>query len=320
MVHPPHAEKQAAAALKWALMSTYTATPTLTAFVTGAHPAAAGIQRLLEHNRVLHLHTYPKNNPGGPVLTRGDGWKMLNTDSVRGDVAIFLIANPEGLTLLNRAALAPLAAALRTPIDLNQKIAAWAICLNAEAGAREAVGRSHEEMELAPPRAFRNATVPTQPLHIGMNAHEQTAFIAQLPTARQLCITGPCVYTDGSLTRNVASAGVYFPATNQTHHVRLNGHDATLNTVTRAEAAGLLHALQHTPPASDMTFMIDSQVLLHQITTMLTLIIALRTVYPTAQTRNPHPTAQNTQNTASAARQEPDLAFARAHLPHLDPN
>ena len=108
MVHPPHAEKQAAAALTWAIMSTYTATPTLAALVTGAHPDAAGIQRLLQHDRVLHLHTYSKNNPDGPALTRSDSWNIPNTESVRGDAAILLIANEGGVSLLNRAGLVPL--------------------------------------------------------------------------------------------------------------------------------------------------------------------------------------------------------------------
>ena len=234
LINPPgaHANK----ALRWALQSTTEPVPVLHMAIV-PRPRKKALQQLMNTGRVHVLsHIATKTVQGHSP----DFWLNLPPDPYRNhcELSLMLIYNQAGLCRVNRPALQDVKAALCTA---GARLLDWDGDVPAEIGGRP------------PPKlsaTFKAAKYPlAQPAPISAQgpspgaqelASLYGAWARHTPDKRYTQAT--CIYTDGSKT-DTSITGLVFVDNAHCQAFKIEGHDAELNTVLRAELAAISRAI-----------------------------------------------------------------------------
>ena len=254
----PETEEAAATALKWAILSTYCAEPTLTALVLPSMPSR-GYTRYMQHSRVHRLCTLPSaTGEDGPGLhiNRLQPTGDVTTRRAKWDADLVLVANAAGIEQYWQQRAAPqLVAALRQ---------AWGAAATPDtniAGWQRSVHQAGDVGQPAAPTSFIKATVlPPATGRLVPPAAPCPDTVQLLTGPRDLRFShGALVFTDGSKsTGGALGCGVYSELTDECHSTKPEGHNLQLNTVPSAELIAMLLGTDSHPPTSDLNLFVDS--------------------------------------------------------------
>ncbi len=256
----PHTPEAVARCLKWAILSTYTATPTLTVCVLPTPAPGAASNRFLAHPRALTLAQVSSSRLVWQPKHYDDGCAVPRQRSFAA--TILIVANPAGAAALTEQQLLTWSGFMRAHFNAaavsSPRWLTWKAAL------------ATAEQDLAPSTLFRAApTLQPEP----PAPFDETAFLSNLPLAATRTFRldpATVIYTDGSKQDKYLGAAVYDGRRNKVTAIMPEGHAGQLNTVPKAEGTAILEALQAAPNEEDITILTDSLTLIHQIDSVLT--------------------------------------------------
>jgi len=271
LVQPVHAADQISKALKWSINCTLDQSkPTLLVFCAPRLADSHAASKLYSHPHVHRLVTNAKL-PDAPLAFSWSGRAIRDTHPQSIDV--LLVANLAGkasflreenmialITTLNRAAARP--NTMRIDTDLSR----WR--LETPPADLPIIKTSKAFQSATSPAAVQPAAQPAARRR--SPAHH--ALPADLPTERNLQFANmKSIFTDGSKDASTSriGSGVYIQYKDTTYHIEHAGHDPQLNTVPRAEATGLLIALQKAPVEDDIVIFTDCLGLIQNLQRLL---------------------------------------------------